>query len=74
MKNIDLDEPTTFLDHENLGEAQREYNSNEIFVERYTEMLKSRTSAGTTEKLTGWERPHAKTVALSYDMEGHSQK
>ena len=26
----------------------------------------SRISAGATEKLPGWEKPHAKTVAWSY--------
>ena len=31
-------------------------------------------SVGATEKLPGWEEPHAKTVAWSYDMEGHAKK
>ena len=31
-------------------------------------------SAAPTEKLPGWEKPHAKTVASSYDMEGHAPK
>ena len=31
-------------------------------------------SAGATEKLLGWQKPHAQTVAWSYDMEGHAQK
>ena len=30
--------------------------------------------AGATEKLPGWEKPHAKTVAWSYDTEGHAKK
>ena len=30
--------------------------------------------AGVAEKLTGCEKPHAKTVAWSYDMEGHTKK
>ena len=30
--------------------------------------------AGATEKLPGWEKPHAHTVALTYDMEGHAKK
>ena len=37
-------------------------------------MLESRISAGATEKLPRWEKPHAKTVAWSYDMEGHARK
>ena len=38
------------------------------------EMFESRISATATEKLPGWEKPHAKTVACSYDMEGHAKK
>ena len=30
--------------------------------------------AGATENVPGWETPHAKTVAWSYDVEGHAQK
>ena len=37
-------------------------------------MFESRISAGATEKLPGWEKPHTRTVAWSYDMEGHAQK
>ena len=37
-------------------------------------MFESRISAGATEKLPGWEKPHAKTVAWSYDMEGQANK
>ena len=36
--------------------------------------VESRISAGATEKLPGREKPHAKTVAWSYDMEGQAQK
>ena len=31
-------------------------------------------SAGATDKLPGWEKPHALTVAWSHDMDGHAQK
>ena len=37
-------------------------------------MFESLISAGATEKLHGWEKPHAKTVAWSYDMEEHAKK
>ena len=37
-------------------------------------MFEPQISAGATGKLPGWETPHAKTVAWSYDMEGHAQK
>ena len=43
-------------------------------IEEYRKMFESRISAGATEKLPGWENPHAKTMAWSYDMEGHAQK
>ena len=37
-------------------------------------MFESRISAGATAKLPGWEKPHAKTVAWSYFVEGHAQQ
>ena len=37
-------------------------------------MFGSRISAGATEKLPGWDKFHAKTVAWSCDMEGHARK
>ena len=36
-------------------------------------MFEPRISAGATEEIPVWEKPHAKTVARSYDMEGHAQ-
>ena len=74
MKNVDLDEPTSFLDHVYLGCTQRECKPNETIIEQYTKMFESRISAKATEELTGWEKPHAQTVARSHDMEGHVQK
>ena len=35
---------------------------------------KYRISAGPTEKLPGWEKSHANTIAWSYDMEGDARK
>ena len=64
LKKVDLNEPTSFLVH-----------VNEIILEEYTKMFESHISAGATEKLLLWEKPHAKkTVAWSYDMEGHARK
>ena len=37
-------------------------------------MFESRIPAGATEKLPVCEQPHTKTVAWSYDMEGHARK
>ena len=39
---------------------------NGIIIEEHTKMFESCLSAGATEKLPGWEKPHAKTVAWSY--------
>ena len=47
---------------------------NEVFIEEFTKMSESRISAGATGKLPGREKPHAKTAAWSYDMEGHARK
>ena len=74
MKNVDLHEPTSFLDHVYLGCTQRECKPYENIIEKDKEMFESRISAGANEKLSGWENSQAKTVAWSYDMEGHSQK
>ena len=74
MNNIDLDEPTSFLDHVCLGYTQRECKPIEIIIEQHTKMFESRISGGATEKLPGWEKLHAKTVAWSYDMVGRARK
>ena len=55
MKNVDLEESTSFLDHVYLGCAQRECKPNEIIIEQYQEMFESHISAGATEKLP-WVR------------------
>ena len=74
MKHVDLDEPKSFLDHVYLGCTQRECQPNEITIEQHIKMFESRISAGATEKLPRWEKLRAKTVAWSYDMEGHARK
>ena len=48
-KNVDIDEPTSFLDHVYLGCTQRECKPNEAIIEQYTKMFESRISAGVTE-------------------------
>ena len=74
MKNVDIDEPTSFLDHVHLGCTQRACKPNQTDIEQYTKMFESRISSGASEKLPGWQKPHAQTVASSYDMAGHAQK
>ena len=59
MKNVDIDESTSFLDHVHLVCIQWECKPNETLIEQYTKMFQSRISAGATEKLLGWQKPHA---------------
>ena len=74
MKDVDIGEPTSFLDHENLGCTQRECKPNEKIIGQYHKMFESHISAGATEKLPGSDKPRAKTSAWSHDMEGHARK
>ena len=62
MKNVDTDEPTSFLDHVSLGCTQRECKPHETIIEQGTKMFESRIVAGATEKLPGWQKPNAQTV------------
>ena len=73
MKDVDIEEPTSFLDHVYLGYTQRECKPNEKIIGQYDKMFESRISAGATEKLPGWDKPRAKTSAWSYDVEGHAR-
>ena len=74
MKDVDLGEPTSFLDHEDLGCTQRECQINDDIVANYRDMFESRISAGANGKLPtrASGKPDAKTISSwSYDMEGH---
>ena len=51
-KEIDLGEPTSFLDHVYLGCTQRQCKISKDIVDNYRTMFESRISAGATEKLT----------------------
>ena len=50
-------------------------NANRIkrFLNKIRRCLTHVLLLGATEKLHGWEKLHAKTVAWSYDMEGHGR-
>ena len=50
MERVDLDEPTSFLDHVFLG-----CTPNEDIDSQYIEMFESRISTTATEKFPGWE-------------------
>ena len=45
-KEVDLGEPTSFLDHEDLGCTQRQCEISKDIVDNYRAMLESRISAG----------------------------
>ena len=49
-KEVDLVEPTSFLDHENLGCTQRQCEISKDIVDNYRTMFESRISAGGVEK------------------------
>ena len=77
-KDVDLGEPTSFLDHVYLGCTQRECQISKDMVDNYRTMFESRISAGATEKIpetkaTG--KLDAETISSwPYDMEGHAKK
>ena len=50
-KEVDLGEPTSFLDHEHLGCTQRQCQISKDIVDNYRTIFESRISAGGTEKL-----------------------
>ena len=58
----------------NIWDAFNENVNQTRTLSARTEIFESRMSAAQTEKLPGWEKPHAKTVAWSYDMEGHAPR
>ena len=49
-KEVDLGEPTSFLDHVYLGCTQRQCEISKDIVDNYRAMFESRISAGRTEK------------------------
>ena len=55
MKLVDLDEPTSFVDHVYLGRTERERKPNENIIEEYNKMFETQISAEATEKWPGWK-------------------
>ena len=51
-KEVDLEEPTSFLDHVYLGCTQRQCEVSQNIVDNYRTMFESRISAGGLEKLS----------------------
>ena len=71
-KEVDLGEPTSFLDHVYLGCTQRQCQISKDIVDNYRTMFESRMSAGRTEKLPSPQ--NLRISSWSYDMEGHAKK
>ena len=65
-KNVDIEEPTSFLDHVSFGCTQRACKPNEKIIGKYNEMFESRISAGGTEKLPGQTSRKNFSVVLRY--------
>ena len=51
-KEVELGEPTSFLDHVYLGCTQRQFEISKDIVDNYRTMFESRISAERTEKTT----------------------
>ena len=73
-KDVDLGEPTSFLDHVSLGCTQRECQISRNIVDKCRKMFESRISAEAVEKLPVSEKSDANISSCSCDMEGHAKK
>ena len=71
-KEVDLGEPTSFLDHVCLGCTQRQCEISKEIADNYRTMFESKISATTTEKLPYSE--NFRISSWSYDREGHAKK
>ena len=71
-KEVDLGEPTSFVDHVYLGCTQRQCEISKDTVDNYRTMCESRLSAVRTEKLPYSE--NLRISSCSYVMEGHAKK
>ena len=77
MKDVDLGEPTSFLDHVYLGCTQRECQNSTDIVDNCKNLFESRISAGAFENYhkQNTEKPDAETISSwSHDTEGHAKK
>ena len=71
-KEVDLGEPTSFLDHVHLGCTQRQCQISKDIVDYYRTMFESRISAGEAEKLPFPQ--NLRISSLSYEMAGRAKK
>ena len=73
MKNVDLHEPTSFLDHVYWRWTQRECRPNEIVIQKYKKCLNHVFLLEQQKNFQdGWNLTQ-KTVASSFDVGGHAQ-
>ena len=70
-KEVDLGEPTSFLDHVYLVCTQRQCEISKDMVDNYRTMFESRLSAGGVEKLPCPQ--NLRISSWSYDMAGHAK-
>ena len=68
LKEVDLGEPTSFLDHVYLGCTQRERKTSKDIVDNYRDLFEVRMSAGGVEKLLYSEESEANISSWSYDI------
>ena len=71
-KEVDLGEPTSFLDHVYLVCTQRQCGISKDIVDSYRTVFESRISAGGAEKTTILR--NLRIFSWSYDMEDHAKK
>ena len=71
-REVDLGEPTSFLDHVYLEWTQRQCQISKDIVDKFRTMYESRISAVKTEKLALPQ--NLRISSWSYDMEGHAKK
>ena len=72
IREVDLGEPTSFLDHAYLGCNQRQCEISKDIVDNYRTMFESRISAEGLEKLPFSQ--NTRISSWSYDMVGHAKK
>ena len=71
-KEVDLGEPTSFLDHVHLDCTQRQCEISKNTVDNYRTMFESRISTGRVEKLPFPQ--NLRISSWSYDMESNARK
>ena len=71
-KEVEFEEPTSFLDHVYLGCNERQCQISKDIVDNYRTMFDSRIFAGGVKKLPFPQ--NLRISSWSYDMVGHAKK